>query len=237
MIESLTNTCLRNYFYRYEYAIRAKVKLIVVDLYQPYRSLIRDLFPNAAIVADRYHVVVQAYQALNQVRTQTMKALPSKDKLARALKRYWRLLVKDAAKLNWHDFKRRTGFGGAQLNEREVIDRLTATSDALSTAYGYYQQLLCALHFQSSEVLVELLKTKLTALPKPCQKAQRTLRNHCEEIERSFEQPYNNGSLEGTNNVIKTIKRVASGFRSFPNFRLQILLIARSPYFNVKTAA
>ena len=75
--------------------------------------MIRDLFPNAAIVADRYHVVVQAYQALNQVRTQTMKALPSKDKLARALKRYWRLLVKDATKLNWHDFKRRTGFGGA----------------------------------------------------------------------------------------------------------------------------
>ena len=199
--------------------------------------MIRDLFPNAAIVADRYHVVVQAYQALNQVRTQTMKALPSKDKLARALKRYWRLLVKDAAKLNWHDFKRRTGFGGAQLNEREVIDRLTATSDALSTAYDYYQQLLCALHFQSSEVLAELLKTKLTALPKPCQKAQRTLRNHREEIERSFEQPYNNGSLEGTNNVIKTIKRVAFGFRSFPNFRLRILLVAKSPYFNVKTAA
>ena len=237
VIESRTNTCLRNYFYRYEYAVRAKVKLIVVDLYQPYRSLIRDLFHNAAIVADRYHVVVQAYQALNQVRTQTMKALPSKDKLARALKRYWRLLVKDAAKLNWHDFKRRTGFGGAQLNEREVIDRLTATSDALSTAYGYYQQLLCALHFQSSEVLAELLKTKLTALPKPCQKAQRTLRNHREEIERSFEQPYNNGSLEGTNNVIKTIKRVAFGFRSFPNFRLRILLVAKSPYFNVKTAA
>ena len=79
VIEFRTNTCLRKYFYRYEYAVRAKVKLIVVALYQPCRSLIRDLFPNAAIVADRYHVVVQAYQALNQVRTQTMKALPSKE--------------------------------------------------------------------------------------------------------------------------------------------------------------
>ena len=29
VIESRTNTCLRNYFYRYEYAVRAKVKLIV----------------------------------------------------------------------------------------------------------------------------------------------------------------------------------------------------------------
>ena len=101
---------------------------------------------------------------------------------------------------------------------------------------GHHQNLLCALHFQSSEVLAELLKTKLTALPKPCQKAQRTLRNHREEIERSFEQPYNNGSLEGTNNVIKTIKRVAFGFWSLPNFRLRILLVAKSPYFNVKTA-
>ena len=36
---------------------------------------------------------------------------------------------------------------GFIMDEREVIDRLTATSDALSTAYGYYQQLLCALHF------------------------------------------------------------------------------------------
>ncbi|MSE04413.1 hypothetical protein GKC33_00855 [Lactobacillus salivarius] len=48
---------------------------------------------------------------------------------------------------------------------------------------------------------------------------------------------YNNGSLEETNNVIKTLKRVAFGFQSFPNCRLRILLVNKSPYFNVKPVA
>ena len=36
---------------------------------------------------------------------------------------------------------------------------------------------------------------------------------------------YNNGIIEGTNNLIKCIKRIAFGFKSFYHFKTRILLI------------
>ncbi|MBL7120100.1 MAG: transposase [Dehalococcoidia bacterium] len=39
-----------------------------------------------------------------------------------------------------------------------------------------------------------------------------------------FDYPYTNGFLEGKNNRIKVIKRVAYGYRNPANFRQRILL-------------
>ena len=64
---------LRAYFNQYSTAARAAVKTITVDLFTPYRAMIKDLFPNANIVADRFHVVTQAYRELNKVRISVMK--------------------------------------------------------------------------------------------------------------------------------------------------------------------
>jgi transposase len=36
---------------------------------------------------------------------------------------------------------------------------------------------------------------------------------------------YTNGPVEGLNSLIKKVKRVATGFRSFRNYRLRILLV------------
>ncbi|MFY1067526.1 transposase, partial [Enterococcus sp. AD013-P3] len=40
-----------------------------------------------------------------------------------------------------------------------------------------------------------------------------------------FELTYSNGFVEGTNNKIKIIKRVAYGYRNFLNFRSRIYII------------
>ncbi|WP_045627722.1 ISL3 family transposase, partial [Lacticaseibacillus paracasei] len=68
---------LRAYFNQYSPAARAAVKTITVDLFTPYRAMIKDLFPNANIVADRFHVVTQAYRELNKVRISVMKQFGS----------------------------------------------------------------------------------------------------------------------------------------------------------------
>ncbi len=39
---------------------------------------------------------------------------------------------------------------------------------------------------------------------------------------------FSNGRLEGTNNLIKVIKRIAFGYRNFFNFRTRILLISNT---------
>ena len=45
------------------------------------------------------------------------------------------------------------------------------------------------------------------------------------EIKNSLEVPYSNGVIEGFNNKIKTLKRIAFGFKNFKRFRTRILLL------------
>lgn len=65
IILSRRTSYLRNYFLRYDGAARVSVQTVTVDLYTPYRHLIHELFPKALIIADHFHVVAQAYRALN----------------------------------------------------------------------------------------------------------------------------------------------------------------------------
>ncbi len=51
-----------------------------------------------------------------------------------------------------------------------------------------------------------------------------TLDNWREEILNYFDYPITNGFVEGKNNRIKTIKRIAYGYRNMDNFRLRILV-------------
>lgn len=72
IILSRRNRYLRNYFLRYDRAARLAVRTVTVDLYTPYRHLIHELFPHAIIIADHFHVVTQAYRALNKIRVKAM---------------------------------------------------------------------------------------------------------------------------------------------------------------------
>ncbi|WP_134644758.1 transposase [Weissella cibaria] len=91
---------LRAYFNQYSPAARATVKTIMVDLFTPYRAMIMELFPNANIVADRFHVVTQAYRELNKVRVSVMKQFGLDSKEYRQLKRFWKLLMKHGTALD-----------------------------------------------------------------------------------------------------------------------------------------
>ncbi len=52
----------------------------------------------------------------------------------------------------------------------------------------------------------------------------RTLKNWRTEIIAWHKVQISNGPTEGANNLIKHVKRVAFGFRSFRNFRVRVLL-------------
>ena len=69
--------------------------------------------------------------------------------------------------------------------------------------------------------VVSNLESDITAL-KNCSK---TYYNWIVEIRNSLEVPYSNGPMEGYNNKIKALKRVAFGFKNFTNFKARILLM------------
>lgn len=228
VIKSRNSRYMKCYFYRhFSRQARWSVELVVVDLYQPYRRLIHELFPNAKIIADHFHVVVQAYRALQQVRIKVMNHYGSGTHEYRALKHYWRLLAQRVDKLDYVHYYSRRNFRYKQLSNSEIVDRLLDLSQDLQEAYNYYQRLVLCLTNQDKDELRLLLNIKWTDLPYPLQRVQRTLRSHLSEIINSMKHHLSNGPLEGTNNKIKMIKRTACGFRNFNNFRLRILLASK----------
>ena len=88
---------LMRYFSYYTHKARSKVKLIVIDMYSPYISLMKVMFSNAEIIIDKFHLVNLISTALNKTKINIMK---NDKKNYNKLKRYWKLLLKPKEELN-----------------------------------------------------------------------------------------------------------------------------------------
>ncbi|HDL0574809.1 ISL3 family transposase [Staphylococcus aureus] len=109
IVEDRKKQNLRTYFERFELSDREKVKIVCIDMYEPYMSLIKDVFPKADIVVDKFYIVQAINRELNRCRVQTMNRFKNKDKpMYNKFKKYWKLMLKPQGKLNYthyHYFK------------------------------------------------------------------------------------------------------------------------------------
>ena len=55
-------------------------------------------------------------------------------------------------------------------------------------------------------------------------KSIKTLKGYLPYIKNTLTNPYHNGFVEGNNNFIKVLKRIAFGFRSFYRFKARIMI-------------
>lgn len=97
IVEDRKLNSLLKYFSYYTHKARSKVKLIVIDMYSPYISLIKTMFPNADIIIDNFHLTQLISTSLNKTRIMLMK---KKKKNYNKLKRYWKLILKPRNKLD-----------------------------------------------------------------------------------------------------------------------------------------
>ena len=141
------------------------------------------------------------------------------------MKRFWKLLLKNQDNVDYHRYYPRINFKYAELSDSEVLDRLFDISSELKTAYEYYQLLLQMYRKNSRQLLNLLTDTSSWNLPPEMRQALKTIKKRKTEIENSFVLPrLTNGPIEGVNNHIKVIKRIAYGYNNFKHFRLRILL-------------
>ena len=54
--------------------------------------------------------------------------------------------------------------------------------------------------------------------------SDKTLKNYLPYIKNTLNNPYHIGFIEGNNNFIKVLKRIAFGFRSFTRFKARIMI-------------
>lgn len=225
ILESRRLTYLKAHFLRYPHHIRCKVKYLVMDMNAPYAQLIKHVFPNAQIVTDRFHIVQQINRTFNQLRIKTMKQFKGTDKVNyRRLKRYWKLLLKNDFNVNSANYHYERSFK-RPMTEKAIIDELLSYDETLKLAYETCQLLLCHYRRKNATLFFELIEELDQRLPEEFRKKLTFFKKYRQGIQNAFELTYSNGFVEGTNNKIKIIKRVAYGYRNFLNFRSRIYII------------
>ena len=112
-----------------------------MDMYSPYISLAKELFPNATIIFNRFHIVQLLSRALIKPRIDEMAAHNTNTMEYKRLKRYWKLIQKDSSALNRAEFHHYTHFKYF-VSEQTVVNESIAVSPVLTATYNAYQLLL-----------------------------------------------------------------------------------------------
>ena len=216
IIECRYKTYLLDYFNNFSLSERKKVKYVVTDLWKDYKDLAKTYFPNAKVVADIFYFIRYLTESVDSVRKQVQ------DKLSRTERKYF----KHSRKLLLSRYKNLKD--DKQKEELNYI--LINYSEDLRIAYREKEEMLKIIQMSDKSKAIETLnnwiKRNLESNIPALRNCAKTYFNWVTEIRNALKVPYSNGPMEGFNNKIKTLKRVAFGFRNFTHFKARILLMA-----------
>lgn len=215
---------LKNYFWSYSEDARNHVETVCIDMYTPYIECIQACFPRAQIITDRFHVIQHISKGLSSTRIQMMKKHP---KYYNKLKRYWKLILRNERHLDYQNHHSFICFPYL-MTQSQVVDEILRCDTELEESYYLYQKLINAYKDQREADFFNIVYEKHDGVSESMKKVLKTLIRHERSIRNSMRYSFTNGPLEGTNNLIKVIKRIAFGYRDFYNFRSRILLISNT---------
>jgi transposase len=184
---------------------RESVRHVVIDMCDPYRSFATRFFPNARLVADKFHVLRLLSPAINRRRR-----LIEGDRRSAALRR---LLLRSRYRL---EFAERLALD-QWLRDHPDLRALYEAKEAMHSLYRTRGR-------ERAKVALGALTDRLAASALPeLQTLRRTLIRWRHEILEHFATGLTNARTEGFNNKAKLVKKRAYGYRSFRNYRLRLL--------------
>jgi len=184
---------------------RENVRWVTMDLSDTYKGFIFNHFPNAQIVADKFHVL----RLLTPHLIKRRKNIASDRMSAKAKK--W--LTMSSKKLDYFDRKAIWQFLENHPELRELYD----WKERLFAFYRIkgHTRAKRALEF----MLDDMEKSKLPEI----QTLKRTLTRWKNEVLNYFINRLTNARTEGFNNVAKLVQKRAYGYKSFRNYELRLL--------------
>ncbi len=201
---------------------RLGVAVVCIDLYAPYRSAVRAKLPAAAIVADPFHVVRGAGEALDSVRRTRQRELRAKEQGRKTLRATWNPRLYRARHLFLRAKERLTEPQRARLCELFADDPVIAEAwrlkESLRSVYA------AAERAEAERRLERFFAAVDRSGLQPFEAYVNGISPWREEILAYLDQPASNGYAEGVINKVKVIKRRAYGLPSFKGFRERVLL-------------
>jgi len=184
------------------HASRESARAVVIDLSEAYRQALELVVPEAAIVADKFHVLALAGRALHEVSGETRRP----GNLA------W-LLQRGAEKLK-------------QAERARLLQALSA-DPRLARAWGLKEALREVYRKKgrgkAAGALANWMEEAQKSDLRPFQRTAATLRRWQQEVLNYWRYPITNALVEGKHNRIKVLKRRGYGYRNNRSFLLRIL--------------
>ena len=187
---------------------RDHVQVMVMDLSETYRSIARQYFPNATIVADRFHVV----RLVNQ---HFLKAWQDQDSEGRRNRGLLSLMRRH----EWH----------LTEEQRNNLHQYLSDYPVLQAMYEVKQELMRYLLLRAlngkaaARKLPGFLELIEQLSASPLNRLARTLTSWLEPIVAMWRFTRSNGITEGFHTKMEMMTRRAYGFRNFENYRLRVL--------------
>ena len=184
---------------------KENVKNVVLDLCDPFKKFAKEHFPNAELVADKFHVLRLLNPAINSRRkdiTGDVRSNPLR-----------KLLLRNGNRLE--HFERRALH--LWLDQNPVLKEVYFFKEAL---YRFYR---IRGFNKAARALITLTDQMALSKLKEIKTLRKTLMKWRSEILAYFKTRLTNGKTEGYNRLAKGLQYRAFGYRSFKNYRLRLL--------------
>lgn len=187
---------------------RDNVQVIVMDLSETYRRIARQYFPNAIIVADRFHVIRLVNQHfLKAWQQHDPEGRKNRGLLSLMRRHEWRLSEEQRQNLN------------SYLSEFPVLNAMYEAKQQLNRYL-----LLKTLNKKSAKRQLPGFLALIDALQaSPLRILANTLRSWLGPVLGMWRFTRSNGITEGFHTKMEMMTRRAYGFRNFENYRLRVL--------------
>jgi transposase len=203
-------------------AFRAGIEVVVIDPHAGYAAAVRAVLPDAAIAVDHFHLIMLGNKAVTAVRQRVTRDLL--DRRGRTTDPVWanrRLLLRGRERLSEPALARM--WNGCVDHD--------PSGQILSAWIGKEElRALCATAAQGGHP--SEIRDRLYAFYRWCADAQipelttlaETIETWWPAIEVFLTTGLTNARTEGTNRLIKQVKRAACGFRNRDNYRRRVRL-------------
>ena len=184
------------------HADRATVEAVCIDLSEAERQAVQMVLPDAAIVADKFHVIALAGRALQEVHGETRRRGNTAWLLQRGIERLHKVEQQQLARALERDARLTTAW---------------TLKEELRTVYR--QPTLAA----ADRALAAWIQAAATSGLTSFERTARTLRRWRTEVINYWRYPITNAVVEGKHNRVKVLKRRAYGYRNNQTFQYRIL--------------
>ena len=209
-------------------AWRDGIEWATLDLSGPYRLVFDTMLPDAGQIADPFHLIKLANQALDECRRRVQNdTLGHRGHKSDPLYRCRRLLTKADERLDTTGRDKLLGLLEAG-DPRGEVRMAWHAKEVVRSTYDHTDAVLAA-------EFVERLGHDLQdqSCPIEIRRLGRTLLRWKTQITNWHLAHVTNAPTEAMNNLIKRIKRVGFGFRKFAHYRVRALLYAGKPNWDL----